>query len=409
VSDLTIRFARPEDRADVFEIAATVFDGNDYIPYVWDAWLAEKPEEGFLMVGETASKVVAIQHVELQAGNVAWLEGIRVHERYRNRGMARHMLRRGLELARESGMVLARLSVSIRNEASKSLVTSEGFHELDRFYSFSATSVAPSDGSTKSVDASYRGAADSMASPSDESTKPAGAPDGAATDAIQAPSDASNKTMTVSSRDAQSLASRSGEPTHSVKASNRYIPDETATWSDGPRSNESATASDRGAVDSMPAPSDESTNPATASHSAATDTLLVERRKVSDSMLQSVRDRHHSPGALIVTHGWTAESVPGQRSPHDFELGLTVGSAPEGLLLGGLMSRRSRLVIAFVGGGREAISHLGEFVRQEAGRLGLETAGGMLRRDPEVEAGLTSAGYELRDDHVMILYERPLS
>ncbi len=339
--DLTIRSARAEDRADVFEIAATVFDGNDYIPYVWDAWLAEKPEEGFLMVGETAGKVVAIQHVELQAGNVAWLEGIRVHERYRNRGMARHMLQRGLELARESGMVLARLSVSSQNEASKALVRSEGFHELDRFYSFSAASVPPSDKSTKSATSSDQGVVGNMAAPSHESANP--------------------------------------------------------------------MATSHSAAIETPAPSDGSTKAVTASHSAATDTLAVERRTVSDSMLQSVRDRHGSPGALIVTHGWTAESVPGQRSPHDFELSLTVGSKPDALLLGGSMSRRSRLVIAFVGGDRVAVSHLGEFVRQEAGRLDLETAGGMLRRDPEVEAGLTSAGYELRDDHVMVLYERRLS
>ena len=140
VSGLIIRFARPEDRGDVFEISSTVWEGNDYLPEVWDAWIFEDPSNGFLMVGEIGKKVVAVQHLEIQPENVAWLEGIRVHERYRNLGVARRMLKHGLELARRLHLVRARLSVSSRNEASKALVTSEGFCELDRFYSFTAPS-----------------------------------------------------------------------------------------------------------------------------------------------------------------------------------------------------------------------------------------------------------------------------
>jgi len=278
----------------VFEISSTVWEGNDYLPEVWDAWIAEDPSNGFLMVGEIGKKVVAVQHLKIQPENVAWLEGIRVHERYRNLGVARRMLKHGLELARRLHLVRARLSVSSRNEASKALVTSEGFCELDRFYSFTAPSNPP------------------------ESVHPDG-------------------TM-------------------------------------------SSTIED----------------------------LRVERREISDSMLKAVRETHARPGTLIVAHGWTAMTVPGQKSPLEFELSLTVGSPPIGLLLGGVHSRRNRLSLAFISGTSTAVSALGEFSRQEAGRLGLESAGGMLRRDPEVEQGLSKAGFELREDHVLVLYERPL-
>jgi ribosomal protein S18 acetylase RimI-like enzyme len=296
VRDLIVRLARPEDRADVFEISSTVWDGNDYIPHVWDAWTDEDSASGFLMVGETDRKVVAVQHVELQRERVAWLEGIRVHEQYRNRGVARRMLKRGLEMAEASEMLRARLSVASQNQASNALVTGEGFYELDRFYSFSAPSGPVLDAYSTGIAAGHGGSED----------------------------------------------------------------------------------------------------------------LPIERRNISDSRLQTIRDAHGWPGPLIVTHGWTAQTVPGQMSPLDFEVSLTIGAQPIGLLLGGVRSRRNRLNIAMVLGTSRSVCCLGEFARQEADRLDLETAGGMLRRDPEVEEGLRLAGYELREDHVMIVYERPL-
>jgi GNAT superfamily N-acetyltransferase len=276
----------------VFEISSTVWEGNDYLPEVWDAWMAEDSSRGFLLVGEIGAKVVAVQHLEIQPQNVGWLEGIRVHERYRNQGIARRMLKYALELAGSLHLVRARLSVSSQNEASNALVTSEGFRELDRFHSFTAPSTPPDN-----------------------------------------------------------------------------------VHSDG------TTSSTR-------------------------EDLRVERCGISESMLQASRETRGDANTLIVAHGWTAMNVPGQKSPLDFDLGLTVGSRPDGLLLGGVHSRRNRVSFAFVNGTAAAVSALGEFSRQEAGRLGLESAGGMLRRDPEVEQGLSLAGYELREDHVMVVYGR---
>ena len=67
-------------------------------------------------------------------------------------------------------------------------------------------------------------------------------------------------------------------------------------------------------------------------------------------MLQAARENRGRPDTLIVAHGWTAMTVPGQKSPLEFELSLTVGSPPIGLLLGGVHSRRNRLSLAFIGG-----------------------------------------------------------
>ena len=81
---------------------------------------------------------------------------------------------------------------------------------------------------------------------------------------------------------------------------------------------------------------------------------------------------------------------------------------PIGVLLASVQPRRQRVNLAFVGGSVPAIQCLGHAARHEAARLGMESAGGMLRRTQGVVEGLELAGYELRDEHVMIVYERPV-
>ena len=271
VSDLTIRLARPEDREDVFEISSSVWEGNDYVPLVWDEWLAEAESDGFVTIGELNGRVIALQHVELQAGGVAWVEGIRVHERFRNRGVAGRLLTRALEQAADGGARLARLAVSSQNEASKAVVTKAGFRMLDSFYSFTAPAVSES-----------------------ELLQP----------------------------DAASIA----RVEH-----HRFGAD-------------------------------------------------VERRPVTGPILQTVRAAAGGDDHLVVTHGWTAQTVPGQVSPEEFGLGLVFAGDPPGALLANVQSRRNRLNLAFVGGQVPVVRRLGLVARFEAARLGLESAGGMMRR-----------------------------
>ena len=304
VFDLTIRLARPTDREDVFAISSTVWEGNDYIPSVWDEWIAQPAADGFLMICEMGGRVVALQHVEMQPGRVAWIEGIRVHERHRNRGIAGQMLARALSMVSEAGAAWVRLSVSSQNSASKALVTRNGFQLRDTFYSFTAPACLSTDEDT----------------------------------------------------------------THSPMMGNDVV-----------------------------ASGD---TPSHAGH--------VERRTVTDSILHTARVISGDRDDLIVTHGWTAQTVPGQLSPEDFELGFVRSHESPGVLLASVQPRRHRINLAFVGGSVPAIHCLGHAARHEAARLGMESAGGMLRRTPGVVEGLELAGYELRDDHVMIVYERPV-
>lgn len=120
------------------DISSTVWQGDDYIPRVWDTWIEEDDRLGFLITGEVGGRVVAVQHTSLQPESVAWMEGIRVHPDYRNRGIGNRMLDYALRQARDRACTRARLSTAQVNVASSTIATSREFREIAQFGIYSA-------------------------------------------------------------------------------------------------------------------------------------------------------------------------------------------------------------------------------------------------------------------------------
>lgn len=96
-----IRSALPTDRDAVFEMVRTVWDGNDYVPEVWDEWLADA--SGPLLVGELAGRVVALTKLSALGPGEDWFHGTRVDPGYRGRGFAKALLRHCADLSRRRG------------------------------------------------------------------------------------------------------------------------------------------------------------------------------------------------------------------------------------------------------------------------------------------------------------------
>ena len=96
---LHLRPARPSDRDAVVAMVASVWDGNDYVPDVWDAWLADP--SGPLLVGELDGQPVALAKISQLNPGEDWFHGLRVAPEQRGRGFARAMLHRCAELSRE--------------------------------------------------------------------------------------------------------------------------------------------------------------------------------------------------------------------------------------------------------------------------------------------------------------------
>lgn len=110
----------------VEEIAAGVWDGHDYLPAVFDAWVSD-PGASF-QAAELDGVVVALQRLRPIGERLVWYEGLRVDSAYRRRGFARAMLRAAVEEARLQKMEEIRLGTGV--EAARALFASEGFEQV---------------------------------------------------------------------------------------------------------------------------------------------------------------------------------------------------------------------------------------------------------------------------------------
>ena len=130
-SGLTMRRARPDDRPAMERICAHTWEWGDYIPDVWDQWLAD--EHGLPIIGELEGRVVALSRIRFQAPDQIWLEGMRVDPEYRRRGIGRQFLDHSIAFARERGARVVRLSTSYHNIPVHTMTTQAGIARVGSY------------------------------------------------------------------------------------------------------------------------------------------------------------------------------------------------------------------------------------------------------------------------------------
>jgi GNAT superfamily N-acetyltransferase len=116
----------------MLEITANTWgDGWDYIPNVWDHWLAD-PEGEFTMA-ELDGVVVALAKLTSVGNGQWWMEGLRVDPQQRLKGIGQAMNTYQVALAKKLGGRVVRYATGIRNEGSHRIAERAGFHTLTRF------------------------------------------------------------------------------------------------------------------------------------------------------------------------------------------------------------------------------------------------------------------------------------
>lgn len=128
---LTIRPARPEDRDAVAAISAQIWDGEDYVPEVFDDWVAD-PRGEFSLVFDGEQLVAFGKLTELREGEW-WLEGLRVDPAHRGRGIARLAHNHAVALADRVGSGVLRFATSDHNVAVHRLAEQSGFEQIASF------------------------------------------------------------------------------------------------------------------------------------------------------------------------------------------------------------------------------------------------------------------------------------
>ena len=129
--ELNIRPARADDRQAMERICAHTFDWGDYIPEVWDDWLAD--EQGLVIVGELAGRVVALSRITFHTPDQAWLAGMRVDPDYRRQGIAVRFLEYSQSFARERGARVARLGTGDHNIPVHTMTARAGMERVGRY------------------------------------------------------------------------------------------------------------------------------------------------------------------------------------------------------------------------------------------------------------------------------------
>lgn len=129
--DLTLRPARPDDRPAMERICAHTWDWGDYVPEVWDDWLAD--ENGLVLIGELEGQAVAMHKITFHTPHQVWLEGMRVHPDFRHRGIGGMFMTHSLEYARARKARVVRLGTGSRNEAAQTIMSRAGMRLVGRY------------------------------------------------------------------------------------------------------------------------------------------------------------------------------------------------------------------------------------------------------------------------------------
>ncbi|HSR21593.1 MAG TPA: GNAT family N-acetyltransferase [Anaerolineales bacterium] len=83
------RPALPSDTADVLEFTRRIWDGRDYIHWVWDEWLADP--KGLLISAQFGPRVIGIAKITPVFPGQWWLHGLRVNPDYHGLKIGSHL------------------------------------------------------------------------------------------------------------------------------------------------------------------------------------------------------------------------------------------------------------------------------------------------------------------------------
>jgi GNAT superfamily N-acetyltransferase len=131
-SDIAIRPARLEDRDAVIALCAHIWEGEDYVPDVFDDWVADP--RGEFTVAYDGPRLVALGKLTELAPDEWWLEGLRVHPDYRSRGFARRLHEHAVALADRTATGVLRFATSGSNLPVHALAARTGFALVSRYY-----------------------------------------------------------------------------------------------------------------------------------------------------------------------------------------------------------------------------------------------------------------------------------
>ena len=130
---MKIRTAVSNDKATVLEFCKNTFSWGDYVSDVWDGW---QSKGRLYVVEDDYGKVVGVYNLAIFEKQ-SWIEGMRVHPKYRRKGLGKNMLLHAESIIQNK---IIRLIIESENHPSVKLARSMGYYleEKWQLYSMSA-------------------------------------------------------------------------------------------------------------------------------------------------------------------------------------------------------------------------------------------------------------------------------
>jgi GNAT superfamily N-acetyltransferase len=140
---VTIRPTLPADRQDIFDFCKLIWDGHDYIPYVFDEWLADP--RGQMFSAMYAGHAVGLTRLVKQAPGQWWLEGFRVDPRYQGLKIGSRLHHYAVAWWQEYGDGALRLWTNVERVKVQHLCEQDGFIKTMERAPYNAPPLAPTD------------------------------------------------------------------------------------------------------------------------------------------------------------------------------------------------------------------------------------------------------------------------
>ena len=136
LTGFSVREGHAEDLPLVKEICAEVYGGNDYIPGVWEVWLAHPDNKGFIVEVEGEAAGVYFLRLGWAGPGVAWLQGVRVKATLRKRGIGRYILEQAICQSRKLNQRRLQYATAQNNQPMHRLAGLLGFWHVANFLNY---------------------------------------------------------------------------------------------------------------------------------------------------------------------------------------------------------------------------------------------------------------------------------
>jgi GNAT superfamily N-acetyltransferase len=129
-----------QDTEAVLELCSHIWEGEDYIPYVWQDWLVD--QRGFLAAVEYGERLAGLCRLVRLSEGQWWLEGMRVHPDLAGRGIGSHLHAYMLERWQGMGGGVIRLATMHDNVRVHRICARTNFQRLGEITAFRAPALA---------------------------------------------------------------------------------------------------------------------------------------------------------------------------------------------------------------------------------------------------------------------------